>query len=147
MKPHTLGFFPPMSPKRVCPHHGHGPFLGITRPGEAPAPAGAHTRIIFSQSPVRLEMGGVRHLLAGLCSCYCVLAEHPSWFCLLYQGAQCPGCPDVISRESSVIPVSPVPSASELTVGMSNKARSSPQDLTPSIIQAPGYPHVIGYTD
>ena len=71
LKPPTLGFFPPMSPKRACPHHVHGPLLGITRPGEAPAPAGTHTRIIFSQSPVRLEMGGVRHLLAGLCSCHC----------------------------------------------------------------------------
>lgn len=100
-----------MSPKRACPHHVHGPLTGITRPGEAPAPAGTHTRIIFSQSPVRLEMGGVRHLLAGLCSCHRVPAEHPSRSHLLHQGAQCPGCPDVISRASSVIPASPGPTA------------------------------------
>lgn len=112
-----------MSPKRACPPHVPGPLSGITRPGEASAPARTHTRIIFFQSPVRLEMGGVQLRLAGLCSCYHVLAEHPSRFRLLRQGAQCPGCPDVISRASSVIPAPPGPTALRAHCGRVQQSR------------------------
>lgn len=60
-----------------------------------------------SQNPKGPERGGVRRLPPGFRSHYDIPAEYPSRFCLLSQETRCPRWPALVSRESSVIPVSP----------------------------------------